>query len=42
MGQQLLVSSFPDGRRMIRWLLELIAEAAWPPASDEWLKELIR
>jgi hypothetical protein len=24
------------------WLIRLLTEAAWPPASDIWLKELER
>jgi hypothetical protein len=27
---------------MMRWLGRLLAETAWPPASDEWLKDLVR
>jgi hypothetical protein len=31
---------FQDCRRMGRWLTRLLAETAWPPASDAWLKDL--
>jgi hypothetical protein len=27
---------------MMRWLGRLLAETAWPPASDEWLKDPVR
>jgi hypothetical protein len=29
----------PDRRRPIGWFARLLAETAWPPASDIWLKD---
>jgi hypothetical protein len=31
-----------DWRGMVGWLRRLLAETAWPPASDEWLKGPVR